>query len=311
MVLRLCDDVWVAIADALESPAVGHVCRRLWLLLRARHCAVRLYLRTAEASIAELQRYLPRLLTLSLQVYKNHPEQLPFLSQAPRLEALHLDVSGYYPHDGSLDVLKGLAALPRLRRLELQCGYRTFKVDVTGALLALRDMPALQHFKLDARGCHLGHPAIAALGALKDAPRLESLHLVLRDNRLGPADGAPLAAAVSAPALRALHLDVADNNLQDAAVEQVVAACAAARHLRTVALELCRNGALTGSTAALVSLSRKAQLKRLALRFWWGDPAYRDLHALHDSTRVLVELDETDEEFFEDEDSCPAGAYGI
>lgn len=52
------------------------------------------------------------------------------------------DVSGYYPHDGSLDVLKGLAALPRLRRLELQCGYRTFKVDVTGALLALREMPA-------------------------------------------------------------------------------------------------------------------------------------------------------------------------
>eukprot|EP00667_Euglena_gracilis_P011109 EG_transcript_11340 len=283
-------EVWGAVADFLQTPAVSHLCRATWAALRGRHLRLDVRRCAAATDICPLAFDMGALLhTLRVGGKSPNPASLPFRPPAS-LRSLHLQANSVPLDEIALrDMLEalsvdslltclsldldhcGLQAFAfeglqpgRLRSVHLSLSCNTVREEGAVALSQLSLRPGLLDFSLTLRGSALQPDALTPLLAACGSPSLRSLRLDVAYNALGPRGPPPLAALRPGGTLQALTLCLSHNPLQDVGLAPL-AALAEWPFLRRLTLQLQCTAAGPATAGVLARLKDAPALRSLEL----------------------------------------------
>eukprot|EP00667_Euglena_gracilis_P021986 EG_transcript_24282 len=212
-------DVWVHVADLLQSPLLSWLCRRLRNALQGRHVRCAVGPKTAVPLLVELAERAALVRTLALTGlelghYLPEPQFGALLCQvsAAPLEALYLGLSNTtLPGRPSFN-LHRLGTMATLRRLTLVLSNnRLERADWAPALIQL---PALEHLVIDLSNNFLDDGAAIALAGLVGCQHLLHLCLDLCSNAVADGGATALVHLAASPALEVLQLNLRRNKVR-------------------------------------------------------------------------------------------------
>eukprot|EP00667_Euglena_gracilis_P012770 EG_transcript_13131 len=260
-------EVWLLIADYLQTPALSHVCHHTWSALHGRHL-------TCWARPATLQRKLltlrgdPTLESLAITAVADFAEvdveALRPLRYMPSLRSVTLSLENAGLTDGAAVMLTRLRLATQLTALQLSlAGNGTLQAAGAKALATLADTPSLEVLHLSLCGCRLKDRGVEALSRLRHATHLRSVHLNLWGNGVRDAGAIALAELRHLPRLRTLRLYLSANSIGDVGAEGL-SALGRCTSLTTLELMLEANKIGDAGCQALASL-RSSPLRSLTL----------------------------------------------